>query len=685
MKNFVLFLFLALPSLSFSNKPKTPSSIKEVVVYLNGAQITRTASCQLIEGSNEVVFSGLSHKIDESSIQVSGLGPVSILSIAYGINYLEKSESNPKIKEWDSQVQQLEHEISKLKNNIAGLEEEEKVITSNRIVNGDSQVLDLERMKQIGQYYRERITKIKNEIFDINLNINKIQRKIDELHRQLAEANNGSDSPQGEITITFDAPISTNLNITMNYMVKDAGWVPNYDIKSIGINAPLSLAYKGNVYQNTGQDWQNVKISLSTGNPVYNISKPMVDTKYLNFVHAYQKRSTSATKKEGYAFNPNVKRVIGTITDESGTPLPGVNVIIKGTNKGTTSDFDGNYELDIHYGQELTYSYIGMLSQELPIFSSIMNVRMEEDAVALDEVVVTGYGTGAVASVAPERLLMGKVNGVKIRGASSPTTSSEPLYIIDGVPVNDFTEGDLDENEIQQMEVIKGDTATGIYGNRGANGVVVITTKKSQIHEGAAKTEFAIKKPYTILADGDITAIEINTYKIPATYEYFAAPLLNENVYLTASFKDWEQHQLLPGEANIYFEGTYAGKTVIDPYTTKKEMILSLGIENNITVTRQQDRDFKSKPFVGNNRIVDRKYLLNVKNNKTTPINLKLVDRIPKSQNKEIKVDDLLFDDANYNENTGVLTWDIELQAKSTKEKTFSFQVKYPKGRHISL
>ena len=685
MKNYILLLFLALPFLSFSNKPKTPSSIKEVVVYLNGAQITRTASCQLIEGSNEVVFSGLSHKIDESSIQVSGLGPVSILSIAYGINYLEKSESNPKIKEWDSQVQQLEHEISKLKNNIAGLEEEEKVITSNRIVNGDSQVLDLERMKQIGQYYRERITKIKNEIFDINLNINKIQRQIDELYRQLAEANNGSDSPQGEITITFDAPISTNLNITMNYMVKDAGWVPNYDIKSIGINAPLSLAYKGNVYQNTGQDWQNVKISLSTGNPVYNISKPMVDTKYLNFVHAYQKRSTSATKKEGYAFNPNVKRVIGTITDESGTPLPGVNVTIKGTNKGTTSDFDGNYELDIDYGQELTYTYIGMLSQELPIFSSIMNVRMEEDAVALDEVVVTGYGTGAVASVAPERLLMGKATGVTIRGASSPTTSSEPLYIIDGVPVDDFMEGDLDENEIQQMEVLKGDTATAIYGNRGANGVVVITTKKSQIHEGAAKTEFAIKKPYTILADGDITAIEINTYKIPATYEYFAAPLLNENVYLTASFKDWEQHQLLPGEANIYFEGTYAGKTVIDPYTTKKEMILSLGIENNITVTRQQDRDFKSKPFVGNNRIIDRKYLLNVKNNKTTPINLKLVDRIPKSQNKEIKVDDLLFEDANYNENTGVLTWDIELEAKSTKEKTFSFQVKYPKGRHISL
>lgn len=685
MKNYFLFLFLTLPFFSFSNKPKTPSSIKEVVVYLNGAQITRTASFQLIEGSNEMVFSGLSHKIDESSIQISGLGPVSILSVAYGINYLEKLESNPIIKEWENQIQLLEHEISKLKNNIAGLEEEEKVITSNRIVNGDSQVLDLERMKQIGQYYRERITKIKNEVFDINLKIKKIQLKLNDLHQQLAEANNINESPQGEITITFDAPVSTNLNITISYMVHDAGWVPNYDIKSMGLHAPLRLAYKGNVYQNTGQDWNNVKISLSTGNPVYNISKPVVETKYLNFVHAYQKRSASAIKKEGYAFNPSVKRVIGTITDESGTPLPGVNIHIKGTNKGTISDFDGNYELDIINGQELTYTYIGMLSQELPIFSSIMNVRMEEDATALDEVVVTGYGASAVASVAPERLLMGKATGVTIRGASSPTTSSEPLYIVDGVPVNDFTEGDLDQSEIQYMEVLKGDAASAIYGNRGINGVIVITTKKSQIQEGAAKTEFTIKKPYTVLADGDITAIEINTYKIPATYEYFAAPLLNENVYLTASFKDWEQHKLLPGEANIYFEGTYAGKTVIDPYTTKKEMILSLGVENNITVSRQQDRNFKSKPFIGNNRIVDRKYLLNVKNNKTIPIDLKLVDRIPKSQNKEIKVDDLFYDDADYKENKGVLTWDIKLQPNSTIEKSFSFQIRYPKGKHISL
>ena len=683
MKNTVI-LFLLAPVFLFSNGLKTPSKIKEVTVYLNGAQITRTASCQLQEGSNEVIFTGLSHKIDESSIQVSGLGAVSILSIAYNINYLEKSESNPKIKEWESRIEELQNEISILKNTIAGLEEEEKVITSNRIVNGDSQVLDLERIKQIGQYYRERITQIKNEIFKTNASINKIKLEVNDLQQQLAEANNSAEVPQGEITITFDAPISTNLNTTLSYLVKDAGWVPNYDIKSTGLNAPLSLAYKGNVYQKTGQDWKNVKISLSTGNPSYNISKPKMDVHYLNFVSAYQKRNAPSTKKKGYAFNPNVKKVVGTITDESGTPLPGVNIVIKGTSNGTTSDFDGNYALDVPMGQELTYSYIGMFPQELPIYASIMNVRMEEDVARLEEVVVTGYGTAAASAVSSERVLSGRAAGISIRGNSS-MNYSEPLYIIDGIPVDNFAEGDLDENEIQDIEVLKGNNASAIYGNRGDNGVVVITTKKSHTQEGATKTEFAIKKPYTVLADGDITSVEVNTYKIPATYEYFAAPILNENVYLTASFKDWEKHQLLPGEANIYFEGSYAGKTVIDPYTTKKELILSLGIENNITVTRQQERNFKSKPFVGSNRILDRSYVLEVKNNKNATINLRLMDRVPKSQNKEIKVDDIINNNASYDEVKGLLTWNMVLKPKSVQKEDFSFQVKFPKGRYISL
>ncbi len=675
MKSLIAFVVL-IPGLLLANDLKIPSEIKKVTVYLSGAEITRTATCLLKEGSNEVVFTGLSHKIDESSIQVSGLNAVSILSIAYDINYLEKSESDPLLKQWEDQFIQLEHEIALLKNQIHGLEEEEKVITTNRMVSTDNQALSLEKVKEISQYYRERITAIKNEIFETNLKINELRLQTKALQKQLAETNNAPEKEQGEITITFDAPIATSLSVTLKYLVNDAGWVPNYNIKSTKLNAPLKLAYKANVYQNTGKDWDNVNVILSTGNPEYNISKPKLEAHYLNFTSAYTKRYRPSQKKKGYAFNPSVKKVAGTVTDASGQPLPGVSVIIKGTNKGTQTDFDGNYELEVPFGQELSFSYLGMHSQEVPLYSSIINLNMEESVESLEEVVVIGYGaSGAVSGRAP---------GIRVRGTNS-ISSNEPLYIIDGVPIDGFTEGDLDANEIQSIDILKGADASALYGSRGVSGVVVITTKKSSTSEGATKTEFAIKKSYSIPSDNDITAIEINTFKLPATYEYFATPIINENVFLTASFSNWEQHQLLPGEANIYFEGTYAGKTVLDPYTTKKEMVLSLGIDPNITVTREQERNFKSKSFTGSNRILDRTYNLEVKNNKGIAIDLKLVDRIPKSQQKEIKVTDVVTNTADYDVKKGLLTWKMELQPQETKTESFSFQVKYPRGRYISL
>ncbi|WP_350288529.1 mucoidy inhibitor MuiA family protein [uncultured Croceitalea sp.] len=705
MRKLIQIVFV-LPYFVFANDLKIPSKIKEVTVYLNGAQITRNATCSLESGTSEVVFTGLSHKIEESSIQVSGLQAVSILSMSFDINYLDKSESHPKTTLWENEIERITSEVTFLRNQIVGLEEEEKVITTNRLVSADNQALDLQKIKEISQYYRERITAIKNEIFKINLKINQFNKDIRDIQNQLAEANNSPALPQGELTLKFDAPIDTSLNIQLSYLVQDAGWIPNYDIKSKALNAPLNLAYKANVYQKTGKDWNNVNVILSTGNPTYNVSKPNLEAKYLNFTNRYANRYSNKTKKKGYAYNPTVRKIVGTVTDESGEPLPGVNVVVKGTTNGAQTDFDGNYSLNVTSGQELQFSYVGQKTTEIPIYSSIMNMRMEEDYEALEEVVVTGYGSKrekqalgyAVSEVLPEQLLQGQVAGInitnaspgstkniRIRGVSSISKEKLALFIIDGVPMDGIELTDFDPNEIANIETIKDASAISLYGNRASNGVMIITTKKSTLKDDLTNTKFIIKKPYSIASDGDITAIEINTFKMPATYEYFAAPIINENVFLTASFKDWEKYQLLPGEASIYFEGTYAGKTTLNPYTVKKEMVLSLGIDPNITVTRKQQRNFKSKSFTGSNRLLDRVYDLEVKNNKNTAITLKLMDRIPKSQNKDIKVDDIETFTANYDKKKSLLTWVMNLAAKENRKEQFSFQVKYPRGRYISL
>ncbi|SFW19772.1 DUF4139 domain-containing protein [Cellulophaga fucicola] len=670
----LLYLLLLIPIAITANDKKTPSAIKEVTVYLNGAQITRTSNFVLNEGTTELKFTGLSPKIDENSIQISGLKSVSILSMDYGINYLDKFMLMPEATAMIESTKKLTEEIELLKNRISGLQEEELLISKNRQVSSTSESLDLEKLKQISTYYRKRITEIRDEIFTINKEIATKNTAIRDLNLQVKELTSGPAVAQGELVITFDTTITINLDLVLSYIVSDAGWVPTYDIKSENTSSNLQLKYKANVYQNTGNEWKNVKINLSTGNPVKQTTSPVIDTKYLNFVSGYNYQS-KAIKKNKYYYNPSVKKVTGVVTDASGQPLPGCNVLIKGTNIGTQTDFDGNYTIVIQRGQELVFSYIGMQTAETPIYASIINTKLDEDNEALEEVVVVGYGTE----------LQGKVAGVRVRGASSISEPKLPLYIVDGIPIPDFTEGDIDTNDIQSLEVLNSYKATAVYGSRASNGVIVITTKKSTTEDDVTNTTFAIKKPYSIKSDGDLIAIEINTFKLETTYQYLAIPIINENVFLTASFKNWEQYNLLPGEANIYFKGGFAGKTVIDPYKTTKEMVVSLGIDSGITVTRKQDRNFKSKSFLGNNRVLNRAYDIEIKNNKNTAVTIKLMDRIPLSENKEIKVSEIETYNANYNDTKGLLTWEVNLNSKETQKERFSYQVKFPKNKHISL
>ncbi|MCL6217292.1 SusC/RagA family TonB-linked outer membrane protein [Zunongwangia pacifica] len=228
--------------------------------------------------------------------------------------------------------------------------------------------------------------------------------------------------------------------------------------------------------------------------------------------------------------------VSGTVTDGS-MPIPGVNILVKGTSNGTTTDFDGNFTLnDVASNATLVFSFVGFAQQEVKVNGrSTINVTMSEDAAALSEVVVIGYGsttvkdaTGAVATVSaedfnqgvissPEELIQGKTAGlqitttsgepgggvnIRIRGTSSVRGGNNPLFVIDGVPLagNDTSAGGgdvgfgsssaknplnfLNPSDIESMSVLKDASATAIYGSRGANGVVIITTKSGRGSDG---------------------------------------------------------------------------------------------------------------------------------------------------------------------------------------------------------
>jgi len=716
---FLLFFVTALCFSNSDNKPKnnTPSTLKEVTVYLSGAQIERVANISLVKGTTEFVFNKLSPNIQESSIQISGLKSASILSVNFGINYLSKQDTSGEVADIQKQIKNLNDKHISQDNIIVGYNEELYLIQQNRTLGNTTEVVSLEKLQKFSAYFRTRITEIKEKIQESTNIKNKISAQVSDLRKQLNELNVDEKVQTGEIKIKLNTEITTDLDLIIKYNVSEAGWFPIYDIKAEKINKPIQLAYKAHVYQNTGNDWDNIKLTLSTSDPNTNNVKPNMNPKYLNFISKYTNyNSNRATKTYNYKYNPLVKTVSGVVTSSSdGLPLPGVNIIEKGTSNGTQTDFDGNYSLKTASGKDLQYSFVGMQSETLPIHSSIMNVTMLEDLNTLESVVVTGYSGSTsrskiasdVSTISIDELLQGQAAGVNIstgsgqpgqsatvllRGRSSLNGDIEPLFIIDGVPVDQDDFGELNQNMIASMEVLKDAQATSIYGNRGAGGVILITTKDGEytsnenyIEQGITNTRFEIKKTYTIPTNGDVTVIEIETYEVPATYAYFAAPVLNENVFLTAEIENWEQYNLLPAEANVYFEGSYSGKTNINPQKTTEKLTISLGVDPNVVIKRTQPQDFKKNAFIGSNRIIAKHYEIELKNNKSSAIDLVLYDRIPISQNKDIKIDDIETGASKYDKKKGILKWTLKLDANVKKTFKFSYSVKYPKNKRVDL
>ncbi len=622
MKN-IFFLFFLIPLLVFaSDTDSKPSTIKKVTVYLNGASIERAASIKILSGENTVVFNDLSPDINENSIQISGLKNTTVLSMGYTIDYLEKGMLSEEYKLLQTKLDKLKKQKNEIQNNISGYQKELELLEKNQRINSDATDLSLVKVKEMSTYYRTRVTEIKNTIYNQNSALSELEKNIQDHSKELYKLEDDRKKRRGKITVKLNAKQTTNLSLAIKYNINNAGWFPIYDIKAKNTNTPIEISYKANVYQQSGTDWENVAITLSTGDPNTNNLKPDISTKYLNFV-SRQYKSQTPIRRSSHKYNPTVKRVSGTVLDNTGLPLPGVNVIVKGTSNGTQTDFDGNYTLDIKNGEELTYSYVGFESLNQPVYASIMNVQLQQGS-TLEEVVVTGYG------------------GRKKRKDDS-----------------DFNAA------VQAMEE-----------------PVPSFTKET----GITNTLFKIQKSYSIPSSTEeVTNIEIETIDLPANYQHYAAPELNENVFLTATIKNYEQYDFLPGEANVYFESNYVGKSIINPQIATDSLNLSLGTDPNVVVTREKLKNYKSKSFLGSNRIVDKGYKIEIKNNKNTTVNLLMEDRIPISQNEKIKLDDINTGTAKYYKETGILKWNLTLSSNKKDQKEFSYTVKYPKDKRINL
>lgn len=195
--------------------------------------------------------------------------------------------------------------------------------------------------------------------------------------------------------------------------------------------------------------------------------------------------------------------------------------------------------------------------------------------------------------------------------------------------------------------------------------------------------EFAIDAPFSIPADGAAHTVAVKTHKVPATFKHYATPKLDKDAFLYARTTGWEDLNLIPGQANVFFEGTYVGQSYLNVQSTTDTLDVSLGRDKGVVVERIRRKSTNDKGVMSGKRTINVGFDINVRNTKASAIDIEVRDQHPLSPQSEIEVKLEEKGDASVNDQTGQLTWNIRVEPKSTKKLGFAYSVKHPKDMPV--
>ncbi|MFN8430640.1 MAG: DUF4139 domain-containing protein [Spirosomataceae bacterium] len=522
----VFFVSISISNIWAQSEKRINAKIDHVTVFLSQAQLDNSLRVNLPQGATKIIVENIANTIDPNSIQVGGTGDFTLLGVKYNRNYL-----NTKQYSVQDSIKETRYDIENIDMLLAVAANEEKMIMANVDIKSEKDGLLPEDLKEMTDLFRQKLTELGTRKLQLLRQKEPLTERKSRLERQLAEINNAF-LPLGEIELSVVANSSTTANIQLSYVANSAGWSPSYDLRVKDVKSPVSIAYKANVYQNTGLDWKSVKLTLSTSNPSVSGYKPELYPFYLSFW----------------------------------VPAP----------------------------------------------------------VMRKEARVGGQ---------PEMM---------VAMAAAPAAEAA---------------------DMAEMKSI-------------ANTVEVVQSSLS--------VNFEISTLYTIPTGGQAETVEIQSLSADAQYKSMISPKLDPNAFLVAEVKDWEKLNLMNGEANVYFENKFVGKTYISENTTEESMKISLGKDLRITAKREEIENYKARKAVGSNIRESFGYKITVKNAKSEAIKVILEDQVPVSQDSDIEVGVDEMQGGNITPESGKVTWEFDLPATQSKEILLKYTVKYPKNKKVN-
>lgn len=504
-----LLLISSLTLFSQENNIVTAEKIQGITVFRNLAEIKSTVNLNLNTGLNTVIIDNLPKSILKNSIQVSADAGIRIVQLTPITDYKRAAlQTQAGLKITDS-ITNYQDQLSSLNIKKYALEQELEILLANKNLSNKTDLAG--EIEDLTAIYKSRIPVIKEEIYRIDKKIKSILNTINQLEKTLANMSNTND--YCSLKISLMAIENASKNLRLNYLVNDAGWNPIYDLRVANITAPIFIQQKAIVFQNTGIDWEQVKITLSTGNPIDNGILPNLNPLYSD-IYSYQRtKSLDMIEKRG-----------------------------------------------------------------------VTQMAMAPSVIETENQLANSYEITALTSIASSQ-----------------------------------------ENKI----------------------------------------------------------IEIKSDTLAALYQYMAVPKLDPHAYLISRIPNWNNLNLLDGNASVYFEDAYVGETFLNTMQFNDTLQVSLGKDPNILVERIKVKEFSSHKLLSGYQTASLNFNIKVLNNKKTAINLTIEDQAPISKNKsiEVKLNSL---DGKYDIETGKLTWKLNLNPSEQKVWSFGYELKYPKNKMIS-
>ena len=605
------------------------TTIDHVVVYQQGAQVERIAEVELAAGLSTVVFEDLNTAIDPAQIRLTGNGPFQVLSIThrYQTDTLSGASSAEQRNAFQVQRNALQKRINELNTQNVIFDREEQLLLNNQGFTVKDSGVDLERLIRASEFFRERFEAIQTGRLNLGKEIAQIQEEMYAIDRDMGALPPLTLETSLEVIVNVEASRAAEGKLLLSYWMNNAGWNPSYNARVSDITEPLKLEYQAMVYQNTGESWEDVGLSIATGTPSKNRSKPQLQPWSLDGAAAQQLgQSTANAWLKAKPYNPNVNQIRGQLYDANGQPLIGAQVTVGG-NRAVT-DINGFYSIGVPAGvSTVQYQSIGHRVETLNVSDPVMNVSLTDVDVMMDAVMIA-------EEVADER-----------EALFSPRAKRR---------------SEFNANESMDFAPVA-------------------------VEHNPTQTRFDVSARYEIPADGQPHAVRVLEHQLPVDYLYQCTPKLDPQVYLTALFTDWEELDLINGRMHIYFEDDYVGESQLRLDFAEDTLAISLGPDPSIQVRRKRTMREDRSSLISGKREFVREYVFTTTNRKEATVHIQIDDQLPIANNEEIEINRLKLDGAEVDKATGRVIWDLEVKPGAEVKRTFRYEVKSPKELYVRM